>query len=95
MDEITYLMSINEIKYKNNNINKLELDIDYILYCYYTNKINLDFSLLQLEKNIYNYIPDLYEEIIKILTIKEQSKNLLEIMPIIDEYLEYYSMICS
>lgn len=93
MDEITYLMSMNEINYKNNNINKLELDVDYIIYCYYTNKITLDLSLLKIEKNMYN--PDhIYQEIIKILMNKKQSLILLEIMPIIDDYLEYYSNIC-
>ena len=64
----------------------LKHDVEYIIWLYYKEIPVLDLNILKLKKNTYT---NLYNSILKILDEKDEKKNLLEMMPLIDEYLSY------
>jgi hypothetical protein len=71
----------------------LAIDVDIILDCYHESIVTNDIVLIPfyrctLPRN--RYPPNrLYNDILTALQKKEQSHLLLEIMPLIDSYLEY------
>ena len=64
-------------------------DVKYLIFCYKTNQIELDISKFKLQDN-YD-IRILYYDIIKIIYNLNETCIILEMMPLIDNYLEYYS----
>jgi hypothetical protein len=72
----------------NCNINNLlENDVNEIIKSYTENRLELDKSNL-IYKNNHNQV---YNQILCILTSKNMIIELLELMPYIDDYLEYLS----
>ncbi len=71
----------------------LRHDIDYIIWLYYKEIPVINQSILKIKRNTFNNITDLYCEILNILDEKDEKKNLLEMMPLIDEYLSYCEII--
>jgi hypothetical protein len=82
MDQITYsLQSLNLDK-------DLEHDVDYIIYCFENEIISMDYNNFKIKRYVYH---NLYTKIVTLLSEKCYSHNLLDMMPLIDEYIEYYS----
>ena len=73
--------------------NSLEKDIDYLILCYKNNVIQIDINKLKLKK--LNSHPDniryLYYDILKYINSISETHIILDMMPLIDEYLDYHS----
>lgn len=84
MDQLTYsLQSL--------NLNKdLKADVDYLIYCYERQIIHMNHMNFKIKKYMYFNTCELYENIVKIISEKCYSHNLLDMMPLIDEYIDYY-----
>lgn len=67
----------------------LKHDVEYIIWLYYKEIPTINPNLLKLKKNTFI---NLYNNIINILNEKDETKNLLEMMPLIDEYLSYLDL---
>ena len=67
----------------------LKYDVSYIIYCYEYD-IFLDTSIFKIEKHAQGSVPELYQDILKILATRSYTCHTIDIMPLIDEYLEYY-----
>jgi hypothetical protein len=65
----------------------LKHDIEYIIWLYYKEIPTLDPNLVKLK--ISSDIEETYYDILRILDEKGEKENLLEMMPLIDEYLDY------
>ena len=78
---------------KNLSLSPLSHDLRVIITCYQNQSPALDTSHLQIEPNSYPSEKDLYHCILNALQPKGLSHELLELMPYIDDYLEYYTMI--
>lgn len=71
-------------------IDVLQHDVDEILRCYFDMCANIDKSRLLLKKrNIYYTERILYDNIVRIIGEKGYTVCLLEIMPLIDEYIAF------
>lgn len=69
----------------------IENDVDQILICYSHNIDHLDYSMLRIKKNMFKDTAHLYKRILQeISKITYVRNDLMEIMPYIDDYLEYY-----
>jgi hypothetical protein len=68
----------------------LKADVDYLIYCYENEIIQIDYTILKIKNNMHFDGHDLYKNIVKIISEKCYSHNLLDMMPLIDEYIEYY-----
>ncbi len=75
------------------NVSPLAQDLEIILQCYYTQQPQLPLHMLQITKNTYVSPQKLYNAIVEMLASKQLSHLLLDVMPLIDDYLEYYSSI--
>ena len=63
-------------------------DVEYMLWCFQHEVPELNPSKFRLRQKV---CPEqLYKEILRILELKQQRHNLLELMPYIDEYLEHH-----
>lgn len=70
----------------------LIIDVEYILWGFYNSITHLDPCLYKVKKHMYESIHQMYDEILLVLHEKNEIVNLLELMPLIDDYLEYYSL---
>lgn len=85
--------------FSNMNLNKhipdLELsdDVDHIIYCYERDLPSLSNShmIWYPKKRYFEPTTNLYNSILGILKEKQYISYLIELMPLIDEYLEYAS----
>lgn len=69
-------------------IDALQHDVDEILRCYFDMCANIDKNRLLLKKISINYTErNLYDNIVRIIGEKGYIACLLEIMPLIDEYI--------
>lgn len=69
----------------------LEHDINHIIKCYKDDLATLTFTFLHMPPNSCRHTHYIYQKILGIISEKSVSPNLLEIMPLIDDYLEYIS----
>lgn len=71
--------------------NFLVHDVNIIIYCYRHEYTELLKDSLKIQANIYSSVQELYRQILRILSKKGFYNYLVEMMPYIDDYLEYYS----
>lgn len=88
MDELIDKMAVLDIK---NRI--LCHDMNVLINCYYAELPQLNVMYLKIKPHLYESPQSLYEDILRIDCITQQ--NLLDIMPYIDDYLNYYDHITS
>lgn len=69
----------------------IECDVDYIIKIYKTENVYINFNYISLQKNSYNNYNELYKIIIEKITQRGYGNDILEIMPIIDDYLDMVS----
>ena len=86
IDELSSDLSIASIF----DISNLEYDVSYLIFCYKNNIINLDITHFKIKAKSYKCSRKLYYDILKIMYNKSETHILLEMMPLIDDYLEYY-----
>jgi hypothetical protein len=67
----------------------LDCDINYIIKLYKTENINLNKKYISVPPNVFTNYNELYNLIVLKINLLGYSDDLLEIMPIIDEYLDY------
>lgn len=65
-------------------------DVNYMLWVVDNEQPALDLKTYKLKRGLFESIDELYEAVIQVLQLKNRINDLLEIMPIIDDYLEYY-----
>ena len=87
MDDLIQLMKHNLVISRNQY---LLHDIEYLLWCFENNIPNMDPCIYKVRRNMYESYHKMYEEILNILREKNQIENVLEMMPLIDDYLEYF-----
>ena len=80
-------------QFTNLSIDSLTHDVNIMIQCYEMDLSYLILDNMKIESNSYESIQVLYQNILCIITKKNLQNDLLEIMPYIDEYLEYYSKI--
>jgi len=70
----------------------LDHDVNLIIQYYYEQfpQEHINMYDYKIKKNMFGCITELYQNIIKVISQKQCMVDLLEIMPYIDEYLEYY-----
>lgn len=72
------------------NLTIVEQDIDYIIYCNTNNILEIDVNVFKVRKYMFESSQILYKEMLNILHNKNYSEFIIDIMPFIDEYLEFY-----
>lgn len=65
-------------------------DVSYMLWVVDNEQPALNLKTYKLKRGLFESIDELYEAVIQVLQLKNRINDLLEIMPIIDDYLEYY-----
>jgi hypothetical protein len=68
----------------------LSADVEYILYCFNENISFLNPNMFQVKPHMYPNVTTIYQEICSIISMKGRGCELLELMPYIDDYLEYF-----
>ena len=86
MENLIELMQHNLVITKNTYVLH---DVNYILWGFENSIPQLDPSLYKVKRNMYQSYQELYDVIVNILREKNQIENMLEIMPLIDDYIEY------
>ena len=86
MDDLVQLMQHNLVITRNQDILH---DVNYLIWGFENNIAKLDPNLYKVKRNMYQSYQAGYDVIIKILREKNQIENMLEMMPLIDDYLEY------
>jgi hypothetical protein len=66
-------------------------DVEWILYCADQQTLSLTTTHLQIKKGMVEDTSILYQEVVKVIYKQEIQQDLLELMPYIDDYLEYYA----
>ena len=69
----------------------LSHDVEWILYCADQQIMSLPTTHLQIKKGMAEDTSMLYQQIVKTISKMEVQQDLLELMPYIDDYLEYYA----
>lgn len=83
MDDITNLLS--QLR-----VDPLEHDVDVIVRCYESEMESINYTQLLLKwNNTYATGQEVYKKICEILSRKGLGCCLLEMMPLLDDYLEY------
>jgi hypothetical protein len=72
------------------NVDILRHDMMVICECYAAMLPGLDKSRLLIKKNTFPDVTYLYREILSVLSDLHKSEYLMDLMPYIDDYLEYY-----
>lgn len=72
------------------NLAIVEQDIDYIIYCNTNNILEIDVNVFKVRKYMFESSQILYKEMLHILHDKNYGEFIIDIMPFIDEYLEFY-----
>lgn len=65
-------------------------DVSYMLWVVDNEQPTLNLKTYKLKRGLFESIDDLYEAVINVLQLKNRINDLLEIMPLIDDYLEYF-----
>lgn len=68
----------------------LHHDVNYMLWVVDNEQPTLNLKTYRLRRGLFESIDELYEAVINTLQLQNRINDLLEIMPIIDDYLEYY-----
>ena len=85
MDDLVQLMQKNLVISRNSC---LIHDVEYLIWGFENNVPKLDYSVYKARLDMYESYHQMYNEIIKILREKKQVENIIEMMPLIDDYLE-------
>jgi len=72
------------------NVDAVKHDIGVVCECYAAMLPELDKSRLKIQKNMFPDVTYLYQEILSVLCEIHKSEYLMDLMPYIDDYLEYY-----
>ena len=72
------------------NLTIVEQDINYIIYCHTNNILETDVNVFKVRKYMFESSQILYKEMLHILHDKNYGEFIIDIMPFIDEYLEFY-----
>ena len=72
------------------NVDTVKHDIMVICECYAAMLPELDKSRLLIKKNTFPDVAHLYQKILSVLSDLHRSEYLMDLMPYIDDYLEYY-----
>ena len=70
----------------------LEHDVNIIINHYTNDYTSLTFTYIHMPSHSCGHSQLIYQKILEILSSKSLSSIILEIMPLIDEYLEYISV---
>ena len=75
------------------NLSDLKYDVQYLIFCYKTNinQIDIDTTKFRLPAG-YSSTHKLYYDILKMIYSLNETHIVLEMMPLIDDYLEYYHL---
>lgn len=68
----------------------LHHDVNYMLWVVDNEQPSLHLKTYKLKANLFESITELYEAVLQTLKQINRINDLLEIMPLIDDYLEYY-----
>ncbi len=71
----------------------IEKDVTYLIGCFTKQLSEIDSQNLSIKKDMVKDVHELYSCVLQCIRTKNQSCDLLELMPYIDDYLEYYSNI--
>lgn len=72
------------------NVDTVKHDMMIVCECYAAMLPELDKSHLLIKKNMFPDVTYLYQKIISVLSDLHRSEYLIDLMPYIDDYLEYY-----
>lgn len=73
----------------------LAWDVRVIIDCYLCELHALDTKRLRIEPGVYANSQELYGAILEVLASLRKNQYLIELMPYIDDYLQYYDAMCG
>lgn len=101
MDDIVALLNTLEIDTNDNNVPTnqqlaiLQHDLSILLDCWALQEPHLDMSKLIIAPGDFKTMQELYECILATLHRILSQVSIMDIMPYIDDYIEYYDGICG